>query len=160
MSKKILVLISALMTLCAAQAFAWGIGVQGGYGLGTVPGGNVMLTAKFDQLPLIGLGVSGLNGGSNLSIGLTADWWLIKEPLAGALGIYLGPGAYLGLHTGNAAIAQFLAGIRLPVGLQLYPFKWLELFIEIAPYVGASIDTNIELDYGLMGAFGLRFWFK
>ena len=57
-------------------------------------------------------------------------------------------------------MAQFLAGARLPVGLQLFAFKWLELFIEIAPYVGASIDTNIELAYGLMGAFGLRFWFK
>lgn len=158
MSKKLIVMVATLMTICAVETFAWGIGVQGGYGLGTVPGGNVMLTAKFDNLPLLGIGMSGLANG-NVNLGLTADWWLIQEPLAGALGVYLGPGAYLGLTTGSASTAQFMFGGRLPVGLQIFPLRWLELFIEVAPFIGGRVSNTVSLDYGLMGAFGLRFWF-
>jgi hypothetical protein len=159
MRKKILVSIAVLMSACAAQAFAWGIGVEGGLpipGLGGLPGSNVMVTAKFDQLPLLGVGL-GFNGSGLNNIGITADWWLIQEPFAGLLGVYLGPGAYVALVT--AGSGEFSAGARLPIGLQIFPLRWFELFIEVAPAIGFRSNAPYW-GWNLQAAAGLRFWFN
>ena len=144
---------SVLLALCSFQAFGWGIGVEGGYGLGTVPGGNAMLTMKLDNLPLFGVGLAG--DSSNLSLGLTADWWLMKETLADSLILYVGPGAYAGFQSDKS----ISVGGRVPIGVQVYPLKWLELFIEVAPRVGVTFSSSPGIDWGLMGALGARFWF-
>lgn len=157
MRKKLLVSIAVLMTVYATQAFAWGIGVEGGLPLvGTLPGSNVMLTAKFDNLPLLGVGL-GFNGAGLANVGVTADWWLIQEPLAGALGVYLGPGAYVALTTGNGG--EFDAGARLPIGLQIFPLRWFELFIEVAPAIGFR-SVSPYWGWNIQAAAGLRFWFN
>jgi hypothetical protein len=157
MRKKILVSIAVLMTACATQAFAWGIGVEGGLPLvGGLPGSNVMVTAKFDQLPLLGVGL-GFNSSGLNNIGIIADWWLIQEPFAGLLGVYLGPGAYIAIVT--AGSGEFAAGARLPIGLQIFPLRWFELFIEIAPAIGFRSVTPYW-GWNLQAAAGLRFWFN
>ena len=156
MKIKILVVAIVLSVACSLQAFAWGIGVEGGYGLGSIPGsGNAMVTFKVADLPLMAVGLSGLGG--NLAIGATADLWLIKEPLVDALLLYIGPGVYAGFQTGTGG--SISGGMRLPIGLQVFPTKWLEGFIEIAPSIGIRLANPIELDWGFQGALGIRFWF-
>ncbi|HOX92046.1 MAG TPA: hypothetical protein PLC54_03925 [Spirochaetales bacterium] len=135
------------------SAFATGVGVAFGLQpVGGLPGSNVMLSLKMDNLPLIGLGFS--LGQNVVSFGFTADWWMVNENLFSFINFYLGPGFYLGYQT------DLLLGGRLPIGLNIFPVKSLELFLEIAPTLAVRLSDPIVFpEFGLQGAFGLRFWF-
>jgi hypothetical protein len=53
-----------------------------------------------------------------------------------------------------------LLGGRLPIGVNIYPIKNLELFLELAPTLAVGIGEEITFPvFGVQGAFGLRFWF-
>lgn len=161
MKKRIVITAAILMAWCGIGAFGWGIGIEGGLpipGLGGLPGSNAMVTAKFDGLPLLGVGLGFNDRGLN-NLGVIADWWLIQEPFAGLLGVYLGPGLWVSLVTSSQA--QLALGGRLPIGLQIFPLKWFELFIEIAPAAGVVFYNNTaRFDWHLQAAAGLRFWFN
>ncbi len=155
MHGKKLVLILALIVLVAVPAvFATGIGVAAGLPLGSgLPGSNVMLSVKVDSIPfLMGLGFS--IGSTNSSFGLTGDWWILNSNLFSFVNYYLGPGFYLGYSQ------NLLVGGRFPVGLNVYPIKNLELFVEIAPTLAVQFSDPVRFPiFGFQSAFGLRFWF-
>ncbi|HUX11868.1 MAG TPA: hypothetical protein VMW87_02520 [Spirochaetia bacterium] len=156
MKRKIIIAVLISLVLGGAQAFSWGIGAEAGIdAFGGLPGESVMLTVQFPKLPILwGIGAH-LNGNES-NVGLTADWWLINQNLTGILNIYVGPGLYL------AAPKPFEIGGRLPVGLNIFPLNFLELFIEAAPaLVLYSSASGISIpNFRLQGALGLRFWFK
>jgi hypothetical protein len=153
--KKIAILAVVLVLLTATSAFSLGLG--GAFGLqpvGGLPGSQVMLSAKLDQLPfLMGLGFA--IGQDVFQLGFTADWWMLQEPLINFIGIYVGPGLYVGVAN------SVQVGARVPVGLQVFPIDVLELFLEVAPTISAIFgDPIVFPDFALQASFGFRFWFN
>ena len=149
MGKKTLIIAAGLLIIVAASGFSLGLGLAYGLDpLGGVPQG-VLLSAKLDELPfLLGLGY-GLEGGFRL--GVTADWWMAQGNLVSFLNYYIGPGLYLGIAE------NFDVGLRLPIGINMYPIPELELFLEMAPAI--PFYPNFPQP-GLQGSIGFRFWFN
>lgn len=157
MNKK-LILVALLLTVALASAFTWGIGAAVGLDpVGGLPGSNLMMTAKFDQIPfLLGLGFSIQE--NDFQLGVVADWWALNQNLFSFVNIYVGPGVYFGF----TAPSDIMLGGRVPIGLNIFPFKWMELFLEVAPTLAIfGTDPGMTFPkFGLQGAFGIRFWFK
>lgn len=153
--KKKLILVALLITLVSISCFSWGIGASVGLdALGGLPGTSVMMSAKFDQLPfLMGLGFA--IGQDTFSFGFTADYWMLNQNLFSFINVYVGPGLYLGYNQ------SLQIGGRIPVGLNVFPVKWLEGFVELAPTLSIRLSDPVQFPvFGLQGAIGARFWFK
>jgi hypothetical protein len=163
--KKIILISTLLLIVGAMSLSAWGVGAAWLLGVGGdegVTAGNAMLSLKLDQMPIYwGLRFSGTE--DSVSIGVIADWLMVRDPLAGALNIYVGPGLFANLSSANDATTLGL-GARVPVGLYMFPLDFLEVFLEVAPKIEiANIGANTDItfpNFGLMGAIGVRFWFN
>lgn len=155
MRSKTLAIAAALLLLVAVPAaFATGVGIAAGIQpLGGLPGSNIMLSLRVPQIPfLMGLGFS--LGTQDFSFGLTGDWWMATGGLFSFVKYYIGPGFYAGYGNG------FILGGRLPIGINAYPLKNIELFLEVAPTLAIAFADPIRFpEFGLQGAFGVRFWF-
>jgi hypothetical protein len=146
----IIALVMALV--CGMSAFAKGgpgglsaIGVYGSYGDSV---GGVGLSLKFGSFPVLGVKY---NFSSNPYFGLSADYYIIDSyTLVDSLSFFLGAGAYAGL-----ASNYFDVGLRIPVGLQLWVVKKLELYLSAVP----EIPLFPTVGFGLAGEFGLRVHF-
>jgi hypothetical protein len=153
-NKKIVIALVLLVAIAVPATFATGVGVAFGLPFGGgLPGTNVMLSLKVSEIPfLMGLGFN-LNESSS-SFGLTGDWWVANKNLFSFVNYYLGPGFYVGYAN------RLLVGGRFPIGLNIYPVKNLELFMEIAPTLAVGIGDSVTFpEWGFQSAFGLRFWF-
>jgi len=150
--KKILLVVVVAIGLSTSGLSALGIG--GAFSTGIVGGmpNSAMISLKLDKLPLLGFGFS--IGSAQTNIGLTADWWFYHENVGGPFSVYVGAGAYGEYNTGT-----FGAGARLPIGLQFFPIKPLELFIEAAPRAGLTFGNPIQFPvWGVQAAVGFRVW--
>lgn len=152
---KVIIISVLLVVIMAASASAWGIGVAVGIEpLGGLLDPGVMLSFMPPKVPIL-FGVGFIIGQSQFAMGVTADWWALNRNLVGILNIYMGPGLYFGIAGDLISL-----GGRLPIGLNIFPIDFLELFIEIAPVLAVTFrDPILFPDFRLMGAFGLRFWF-
>lgn len=152
--KTIVIAIVLLVAIAVPMTFATGVGAAFGLPIGTgLPGSNVMLSLKLSNIPfLMGLGFS--IGDTTSSFGFTGDWWVANQNLFSFVNYYLGPGFYIGYS--NALVL----GGRFPLGLNVYPIKNLELFVELAPTLAVGLGDPITFPvFGVQGAFGARFWF-
>ncbi len=145
---------AALLLIPASNAWSWGIGASFGLNdLGGNPGQNVMASIKLDETPFL-FGIGGRISDGNVTLGLTADWWMVHKNLVNFLNYYIGPGLYFALSE------EIELGGRLPIGINAYPLDPLELFLEIAPTIALLAPEGIEFpNLGLQGAIGFRFWF-
>ncbi len=152
-SKILLIALVLLVAVAVPATFATGVGAAFGLPFGGLPGSNVMLSLKLDQVPfLMGIGFS--LGETQTSFGFTGDYWVLNENLFSFINYYLGPGFYLG-YSGDV-----LLGGRLPIGINIFPVRSLELFLEVAPTLAVRFSDPIVFpEFGFQGAFGLRFWF-
>ncbi len=152
MKKKILVAAVILFFVASASVFSFGIGAA--FGINEIGSGNVgnfMISAKFDQLPVV-LGLT-YNLDDPFTMGLYADWHMVRQPLINFVNIYAGPGLYFAFaDVENDAISL---GLRVPVALYIFPIDFLEIFLEVAPAFSfiPSPDLNFQ------SAIGFRFWF-
>lgn len=147
MKKKVMVLAALLAAVIGAES-AFGFAIGGAFGFaGGAPGAMVSIRPTKSPV-LFGVTASFQNPAS---LGLTADWWLYQTSLAGPLSLYIGPGAYLSVANSSLAL-----GARIPIGLQLFPLKPLELFVEVAPTIGIVPTFGA---FGYQAALGFRFWF-
>ncbi len=140
------------------------------------------ITGQFNGLPLM-FGLSGRasfgNNYNYFGVGLTADWWGLKIPLAqGNVGVhfYLGPGGALDADFGSNYWSINLA-LRMPIGFSFVFAKSWELFVELAPsinlvhagsyglqvlglYIGdGRSGWGFDGFFGFGGALGFRYWF-
>ena len=136
--KKILIISGMLLMLLAGNAAADrsvmnGIGIYGNLvGNGTGTGGGLGLTLRYSSFPVLGIEWNVL---PNLTIlGGSLDWWVINEPLGGIFSYYVGIGGYAAVNT-SGQTSTFHFGGRVPLGLQVYPFDPLELFLEASPMI-------------------------
>lgn len=149
--------IAALLMGALALPQAFSLGIGGTFGLG----GNSLdagLSLKLDNLPPV-FGIQLAGSDNSFRLGLTADWWMINAKLVDALNYYVGLGGYARLGLGNNA--YFDGGLRIPLGLNIFVIKPLELFLEWAPSVGARFSPSFAFpDFGFTNfAIGFRFWF-
>lgn len=155
--------ILSVSTARAAANQSVGIGVQYSWVYNYVNGPG--LTVKIGNFPVIGANLNIGNGG--LGLGLTVDWHAWNPPLGPFL-FYLGPGIGGNIFIGSSF--SFNLGLRLPIGLQWFPAKWLEIFLETPPTVGLSLGTGAGYGSGSSGSLtiptfgigvslGVRFYF-
>ncbi len=153
-TKTLIIAIVLILVVAVPMTFATGVGAAFGLPFGGgLPGSNVMLSLRVSQIPfLMGLGFS--IGETESSFGFTGDWWMAKGNLFSFFNYYLGPGFYVGYQN------ELFLGGRLPIGINVYPIKNLELFLELAPTLAVGIGDAITFPvFGFQSSLGLRFWF-
>lgn len=157
MKKKVLILalIMTLVLVFSASAYQAAIGGEFALRLANGLPSSALLSFRLPKLPpVFGVGISIPEHG-DASIAVMADWWLSQGNLFSFINYYIGPGLYI-------AVAQdvVVGGIRVPIGLNAYPMKPLEIFIEFAPAVGLLAPSGVSIpQWGLQAGFGFRFWF-
>ena len=115
---------------------------------------SALLSFRLPKFPAVfGLGFTLPGGGGQSSFTLLADWWLAQGNLVGFVNYYIGPGVFLNISNSP------LLGIRVPVGLNAFPIKPLELFVELAPAISLLAPSGVFPQFGLQAGFGFRFWF-
>jgi hypothetical protein len=150
--KKITLIAILLVVLTSGSAFAesgWAIGL--GYNFNLEGSGSPGLLLKIPKIPLM-FGIQ-YNFEENGYLGISADWWAYTTHLTGMLYLYLGPGVWVTFTTGGDS--DFHLGMRIPVGLRLFPIKPLELFLEPA----LVLEFLPSLDPRFAAQIGFRFWF-
>jgi hypothetical protein len=144
-----------LVLLIGTSVSALGIGASFGYDYFYLPGSNAMLSLKLDQYPFI-FGVGLAITSSSINFGFTADYWLLNDKLfdIGDINVkwYFGPGLYVGLSD------SFFAGVRVPIGLNAFVLKPLELFVELTPTLAIQINPLYFPKFGIGSNIGFRFW--
>jgi hypothetical protein len=157
MKTKVLVLALALTIFTAFSASAYTAAIGGEFALKVGSGlpNSALLSFRVPKFPpVFGLGVSVSNDGGQSSFVLLADWWLAQGNLVSFINYYVGPGIFVAISD-SATL-----GIRVPVGLNAFPIKPLELFIEFAPAVTLLAPSGVSIpQWGLQAGFGFRFWF-
>jgi hypothetical protein len=159
MKKKILVLalLLTLFTVFSASAYTAAVGAEFSFsalGSGGLPGSSVFLTFRLPKFPMV-FGVGGyLGSGSGSYLAVMADWWFAQGNLVNFLNYYVGVGGYLDVSS------TLYAGLRIPFGINAFPIKPLELFLELAPAFGVINSSSIGINWaGLQTGLGFRFWF-
>lgn len=155
MTKKIIV---ALLMLCiAGSVFAVGIGIQGGTDVANSGTTGIDITFKLDSVPFVF--AVGIPSFDPLAIGLTADYWILNDNLVGPLNWFIGAGLFGQLFIGDDDF-NFTVGARVPVGLNFFFARdMFELYLQVAPGLGANIGNGVEMDFVCPINYGLRFWF-
>ena len=124
-----------------------GFGVYGS--VGSTMGGGVNLSLKWGSFPVIGLKYNFEGPQFHVS----ADYYAIDgEVIEKNLTYFVGGGAYAGVD-GNEDAFDF--GLRIPVGLQFWPLKNIELFVS--PVLTIPLLSTIELDFGAEFGGRVRF---
>ena len=94
-----------------------------------------------------------------LAIGLTADYWILNDNLVGPLNWFIGAGLFGQMFIGDDDF-NFTVGARVPVGLNFFFARdMFELYLQVAPGLGANIGNGVEMDFVCPINYGLRFWF-
>ena len=75
----------------------------------------------------------------------TADWWAYKQHFEGILNLYVGPGLFVA-----GSNYSFALGGRIPVGLNIYPIDFFELFVELAPTLAVHFNPTTPV-LGIQG---------
>jgi hypothetical protein len=171
MKKTAMVLL--ILVVIGGAAFAqhpggWGLGVVGQYGFnwdGFDGQGGAALSLKMPILPIY-FGINVELKDHYFGIGVTADNYLIDKMVVSDinLGWYLGLGCYglIGIHDDYFALCF---GARLPIGVYFMPFKFFEIFFDVAPSLGLDFGVGNDAPPNKFPAgrftmdFGLRFWF-
>jgi hypothetical protein len=157
MKKKVLVLalLLTLFTVFSASAYTAAIGGEFALKLGDGLPNSALLSFRLPKFPAVfGLGVTVQNGGGQSTFVLLADWWMAQGNLVSFVNYYVGPGVFVAISDSS------MLGIRIPVGLNAFPIKPLELFIEFAPAITLLAPSGVSIpQFGLQAGFGFRFWF-
>jgi hypothetical protein len=175
MKKIILVLLIGL--IFTAGAFAerpdgWGVGagLHFEYDVFTlekepIPDLGVNLFLKAPKVPIyFGIYLPVLDWvESFFNIGVTADYYFLDKIIVDKFGWYLGSGAII--RFGATSTASFMdIGVRVPIGLYIFPVSFLEIFLEAAPAVIMEMRFMSGNNYGglkgtIQAGLGARYWF-
>ena len=168
MKKKVLLALALASVLSAGAAFAspvhpggLGIGALWGGSVGDGFNGNVALSLKLPVSPIF-WGIRFGLGSEASWIGIQGDQYLIGSQLLPTLSWFLGVGAYVNAWFGDAAGLGF--GVRVPIGLTWQPVSLFELFLNMAPQLGAYVQTGkgggLSFPHGGFFGYeiGMRLW--
>jgi len=151
-----LTLLLSLFTVFSASAYKAAIGGEFALKVGDSLPQSALLSFRLPKFPAVfGVGMSLKKDGENSSLVILADWWLAQGNLIRFVNYYVGPGVFIGLSSNASTM-----GLRVPVGINCYPIKPLEIFLELAPAMAILVPDGVSFpDWGLQAGFGFRFWF-
>ncbi len=161
MNKKVLLLTVLLSVSISASVFAYGIGLQldAGFAEGKT-GLGPAVTFKLDEFPMV-FAVNLDVTENYFSLGVTADWWFFNNQIAESLPLkwYVGYGLFTRIGLGEPG--AFIAGGRLPVGINAFLADgFFEPFLQIAPSVGIAFAPSFHFpEWFVPVSLGGRFWF-
>jgi hypothetical protein len=156
--------LAVVLMMAAAQSFAMKDKRDLGLGLEVtsidLDAFGAALSAHLPGIPLfIGIGGDFYNEpGGEPDLSATVDYWLLHSS-RGFLNLYLGLGLY-GAMTPD--LSWYAAGLRLPIGLQVWPMNTeeLEMFLEAAPVWVPVGSAGRDWDaFEAQLALGFRYWF-
>ncbi|MDR0731499.1 MAG: hypothetical protein LBF63_07505 [Treponema sp.] len=161
MKKKLFLI--CVIGLLAVNAFAdhpggkLGLGIFGGGGGTTAAHGNLGLSLKLSSLPLF-WGITAYFG-DPFSLNVSADLYLIDDDLTrdGSFDLdwFLGIGGFGHFVIGDSFSVAL--GARVPIGLSWHIINSLELFADVVPGLGISLQgAPLYFDWG--AELGLRLW--
>ncbi|HHU36825.1 MAG TPA: hypothetical protein GXZ47_06310 [Treponema sp.] len=154
--KKFVTAVFILLLAGSVNLFAFGIGVQGGFGVGDHSGGGAAVTFKVDSLPYI-FAVNASFGSDNTFIGASADYWLVNKNFAGPLNYFFGAGVGAGIGFGDDFC--FNAAFRIPIGINaFFVNNFIEPYLQLVPEVGISVLPSLGLHWNIGANLGIRFW--
>jgi hypothetical protein len=154
-----------LLGVSAGTAHATEVGIERPIGVGLVAGSAPGLTAKIWTSPIsaldlgfgFGLGHFACNPRFNPCgerTSFNADYlWQSGHGRNDTLGLHLGLGARFWFYDYGNGGSDLQIAARLPIGLDLYLFHWLEAYGEITPSL--AFDPN---DFFFEGAIGARIY--
>ncbi len=162
--KKGIALLVFVMMASGASLFAFGIGLQfdGIITKDFDPG--LAVTFKFESVPLI-FAANWMFTSPRSEIGLTGDVWFVNPEItsfsAGSLNFFVGAGFFTKVMFGNDEDFGFNAGLRIPVGVNLYlAGRFVEIFAQVAPSFGLKILPTLDFDTPFFPvSAGARLWF-
>jgi hypothetical protein len=154
------IIFALILTLfCGMSAFARGGGpggltAAGVYGsFGSTGVGGIGASLKFGSFPVLGIKY---NFSDNGYLGVSADYYVLDAyGLVDSLSCFVGLGLYGGLYFGDNTDSSFDFGGRIPIGLQLWVIKKLELYLAAVPIIPLYPTITV----GLGGELGLRVHF-
>jgi hypothetical protein len=152
----VLALLLSLFTVIGVSAYTAAIGGEFALQSGDSFPSSALITFRLPTFPAVfGIGGTLRTDGGQGSLAVMADWWLAKGNLVSFVNYYVGPGAFAQFGSGGVN-----AGVRVPVGLDAFPIKPLELFVEVAPSFAIITPTAVNFGWsGFQTGFGFRFWF-
>ncbi len=139
-----IVLLLAILGLFAAPRRAEAVGI------GFIVGDPTGLSLSFKPV-IIGINFNFLSG-NYLQFHL--DYWFINRGLGSGLKWYLGLGGKLQVFSFGYG-SGIGVGLRVPIGLQFFPARRVEIFLEYVPGIAIIPGVGYDHDYGI----GLRFHF-
>ena len=155
----VLITIISTGTVFADHPSGLGIGVMGSLGGGWEGGsllGGLIISLKLPSMPVY-WGVDLAFGKNYFRLGVIGDYYLIDRVLINDINLnwFVGVGGWV-----NCVIDPFSFGFgaRLPIGLSWQPIKILEVFINIAPSIGISLNPFYFPAGGIAGEIGVRLW--
>jgi hypothetical protein len=166
MKKPLFTTVAAVVFVTAAgirAARATEVGIERPIGVGLVAGSAPGVTAKIwtrqtNALDLgfgVGLGAFACSERFNpcgQRTSFNADYlWQAGHRSNDLLGLHLGLGARVWFWDYGRGATDFQVAARLPIGVDLYAFKWLEAYAELAPSLAFGPSTLF-----LEGALGAR----
>ena len=170
---KKLVLALLLVTIITAGAFAQepeglGIGIVGRWGGGWGDGigySGLAFALKVPSVPIYW----GLNldiGSNYFGFGVTGDHYIIYSSIVPEAGLnwFLGLGGWASFYSNSHryynddySYTGVGFGARLPVGLSWHPVSLLEIFLNIAPSLGVSFETEVRVGNNIVRRGGVSF---
>lgn len=164
MKKKIITILLTLFLFTSAS-FAkdstqvhgsWALGLQAGYVVNGLGGFSV--TFKVPKVPLLFAADFGFSS-HHFTIGATGDYWLMNPQIVGPLYWYFGPGGAVSVKGGDDF--GLFVGPRFVIGLDVFPVKPLEIYLQLAAQIGFGMDNDSAcLGWGFPLNLGIRWWFK
>ena len=163
----VLTAIIATGTVFADHPDGWGIGFVGGGGGGfignTAVGESYGLSLKVPGVPVY-WGINPIFRSGIIHLGVTGDYYFIDDVLVSDIGLhwYVGVGGFASLTLGDPLGMTF--GARVPVGISWQlglagPVEAIEVFLQVAPSLGAMILPKFDIYGGWNAELGFRVWF-
>jgi hypothetical protein len=152
--KTTLKLLTCLLALLVASS---AMAQSRGFGLGIIAGEPTGLSGKIWTGPKTAIDFAAAwSVESHQSFNFHSDYLIhdfgVFKVDKGKMALYYGIGGRLVDAEGDSFI-----GVRVPIGIDyLFATSPLDIFMEVAPVLNLSPDTDLDFD----GGVGIRFWFK
>ncbi|OPZ66932.1 MAG: hypothetical protein BWY83_02746 [bacterium ADurb.Bin478] len=160
MNKKAGWLIAALMLVCSTSSFAVGLGLQYSGNAGKIYTNGIAINVKLDDRPMVFAASYYID--DDKSFGLTGDYWLFEKPIGSSgeskINWYAGVGLFLSMFFGDDF--ELHDGIRVPLGVNMFIDKKIELYAQVVPAFGISMIPTIKTNgFYVPISGGFRVWF-
>jgi len=165
--KKFLLIFFLVTTISVSTVFAhheenkFGIGILGGWDFrwdGFTGSPSLSLSLKIPYVPIFWTTNLRFNSGY-FNLCISGDYYFIEKDLVSYIYLhwFVGAGAWANLSLSSGPLV-FSFGVRLPIGVHWHILEFLEVFADVAPSLGISVNPVDFPAGGFPIEIGVRFW--